>query len=365
MLHRTRNRNTNGVLAGLALAAALCVPAIAQDFPAPADEAALYEAAKAEGSVVWYSGGALETTKAVAAEFEKQYPGLTVDVLRLTGAQQYQRFAQETEAGQNIADILWLSDKPSMDALIESKDVITWRIPTYDRFADQYKIGESAYGFNRVDVAIVYNENAVTPEEATELQSDWKAVLDPKFKGRFAATTAKCGACYAALHMFLDPKLADQYPADFIQQIAAQQPDLYSDFLAMVDRVVAGEDDFAYWSFESIAATKRAQGAPIRWVYPNPTPSFASTWMAASAHAPHPNAARLFLNWAGSEAGAAAFQTKYLAATTIEGVPDQRPFTKEDWYQPMTHPYAVDFARWTANYETDLDSWIAALEASH
>jgi ABC-type Fe3+ transport system substrate-binding protein len=86
--------------------------------------------------------------------------------------------------------------------------------------------------------------------------------------------------------------------------------------------------------------------------------------MAASAHAPHPNAARLFLNWAGSEAGAVAFQTKYLAATTIEGVPDQRSFTTEDWYKPMTEPYAVDFDRWTANYEADLDRWIKALEGA-
>jgi ABC-type Fe3+ transport system substrate-binding protein len=189
-------------------------------------------------------------------------------------------------------------------------------------------------------------------------------VLDPRFKERFAATTAKCGACYAALHMFLDPAMKDRYPPDFLQRIAAQKPAVYSDFLAMVDRVVAGENDFAYWSFESIAATKRAQGAPVRWVYPKPTPSFPSTWMAVSAHAPHPNAARLFLNWAGSEDGANAFQLQYLAATTIKGVPDRRPFTKEDWYKPMTESYRVDFQRWEKSYSADLDKWIRTLQSS-
>ena len=90
----------SGWLWAAAVATGLAAPAAAQDMPAPEDEAALYELAKAEGSLVWYSGGALETSKAMAASFEKQYPGIQVEVLRLAGASQYQRFMEETAAGQ-------------------------------------------------------------------------------------------------------------------------------------------------------------------------------------------------------------------------------------------------------------------------
>ena len=350
-----------GLLAAAALACTLTLPSFGQELPAPNDEAALYEQAKAEGSLVWYSGGALETTKAMAASFEKQYPGIRVEVLRLTGASQYQRFMEETAANQNIADILWIGDYPSMVSLVEDELVAEWTIPTADQFDDRYKLGNRAYAFNRVDSVIVYNENLVNEEEAALLEADWKNILDPRFKGRFAATTAKCGACYVAINLFTDPAKADIYPADFLEQVGAQEPGIYSDFIAMVDRVVAGENDFAYWSFESIAATKRAQGAPVRWVYPRPTPSFPSTWMAVSEFAPHPAAARLFLNWMGSAAGAESIQIDYFGTPTLNGVENIRAFAAEDWYRAPTDLYNVDFTRWVESYEEDMDRWIAAI----
>lgn len=334
----------------------------AQEMPDPAAEAALYEMAKSEGSLVWYSGGALDTTKAMATAFQKKYPGVQVEVLRLPGASQYQRFMEEVAAGHDIADILWLSDHPSMVALVDDGMVAEWKIPTHDRFDPRYLMGQSAYAFNRVDSVIIYNENLVTEEEAALLQADWRNVLDPRFTSRFAVTSAKCGACYAPISLFLDPAQAKTYPEDFLEQVGAQKPAVYGDFIAMVDRVVAGEKDFAYWSFESIAATRRAQGAPVRWVYPQPTPAFPSTWMAISATAPHPAAARLFLNWMGSEDGALSLQRDYYSKPTLQGVEDSRSFVSEDWYQPPAELYEVDFENWPERYETDMARWVKAIQ---
>ncbi len=336
-------------------------PAAAQDMPAPGDEAALYERAKAEGSLVWYTGGALDTSQAIAASFEKAYPGVKVEVLRLAGAAQYQRFMEETGAGQNIADILWIGDYPSMQALVADELVAEWRIPTADRFDERYRMGGRAYAFNRVDSVIVYNDRLVSEEEARLLEADWRNILDPRFKGRFATTTAKCGACYVAINLFTDPALSSVYPEDFLEKVGAQGPAVYNDFIAMVDRIVAGENDFAYWSFESIAATKRAQGAPVKWVYPKPTPSFPSTWMAVSGKAPHPAAARLFINWVGSEAGARSIMLDYFGTPTMSGIADERAFASEDWYRGPAELYNVDFNRWIERYDADMARWIAAI----
>lgn len=359
LVHATKRLARCGAAAVLAFG--LISAAGAQDMPAPDDTEALYEQAKAEGTLVWYSGGALETSKAMAASFEAKYPGIRVEVLRLTGASQYQRFMEETSAGQYIADILWIGDQPSIVALVEDEMVAEWTIPNADQFDDRYKMANRAYAFNRVDSVIVYNETLVDEEEAALLEADWRNVLDPRFKGRFAATTAKCGACYVAINLFTDPDFADTYPADFMEQVGAQDPSIYGDFIAMIDRIVAGESDFAYWSFESIAATKRAQGAPVRWVYPKPTPSFPSTWMAISEYAPHPAAARLFLNWMGSEDGARSIQLDYFGTPTLNGVEDVRAFAGEDWYRAPTELYDVDFDRWNESYEADMDRWIAAI----
>jgi iron(III) transport system substrate-binding protein len=50
--------------------------------------------------------------QALVARFSTKYPGVTLQLLRITGPQQYQRFMQETEAGQHVADVLLSSDRP-------------------------------------------------------------------------------------------------------------------------------------------------------------------------------------------------------------------------------------------------------------
>lgn len=345
---------------GAALGAALSGAALAQAAP-ETDSAALYEAAKAEGSLVWYTTNALDLSNALADYFEQQYPGVSVDVSRYIGTEQYQRYLQETEAGQNIADIVNISDKPLITSLVEEGYLAEWKVPTFDRFPEQFRIENHVYSPNKTIAAIIYNTNNVTEEEAALLESGWQNILDPRFKGRFAVTTQKNGLVYSGIHMMLDPALSSTFPPDFFDQLKAQEPAIYNDVLNPVDRVVVGESDFSFWSWDGIAAAKLAAGAPIRWVYPKPTPAFPNNWFAISATAPHPNAARLFLNWLTSDEGAVALQQTLGNATSLEGVPDQRAFTTESWFRPMSDPYSVDFARWERDYQADFDRWIAAL----
>jgi len=65
------------VLAAVAGAWLCSVPASGQSYPAPNNEAALYAAAKSEGSVVWSVGGPLEAMNACCFRF-----GATVEARR-------------------------------------------------------------------------------------------------------------------------------------------------------------------------------------------------------------------------------------------------------------------------------------------
>lgn len=341
-----------------------CIPAFAQAPPVGTSEAVLYEAAKKEGTVVWYTSSPLEPMIAIGQAFEKRYPGIKVEVARNAGVQQYQRFMQEVEAKRFIADVLSNSDQPSMKSLIDDGHISAWRIPTFDRFAEQYRIGEFAYSNALTDLVIVYNINKVSPEEVKLLASDWAAVLDPRFKGRFAATNMLCGTCYAGIQLFLDPKYKDRFGEAFLRKVAAQKPAVYADIVVALDRVVAGEKDFTFWTWEAVATTKWQQGAPIRWVHPNPTPTFGLSFQGVSKYAPHPNAARLFQNWTMSEEGATALQTIYGTPTTMSGVTDARPVTKESWWTPVDEVYPIDFDRWNRDFTKDMALWVRILRDS-
>lgn len=327
----------------------------AQDFPR--DTAKLYEAARKEGKIVWYEAAPLEPMQELAKRFNKRYPGIAVQLLRITGPQQYQRFMQETQNKQHIADMLLLSDQPLMQDLIKRGHIADWQVPTHTRIPEPFRIGNFAYAPYTTDIAIVYNTERVTPEEVKILESSWKGVLDPRFKDRFAVVRRKCGACYAGVHMFLDPKLAGEYGEPFLKSVAAQRPKVYSDNPIALDRIIAGERDFVFWLWEAIAVTKWQQGAPIRWVRPTPTPEWGNSWNAVSKYAPHPNAARLMQIWLLSDEGAQALQDVYGSATTLTGVTDTRKVVKEPWYKPIQKRYDMDWTRWGENYQKDMTLW--------
>ena len=57
--------------------------------------AALIEAAKKEGKVVWYAAMDLPVSERVARAFEAKYPGIAVRIERTGSERQFQRLAQE------------------------------------------------------------------------------------------------------------------------------------------------------------------------------------------------------------------------------------------------------------------------------
>ncbi len=342
---------------------ALATTSALAQFPDPKDEAKLYELAKKEGTVVWYGSSPLEGMKATAKDFETKYPGLKVEVLRIVGVAGYQRFVQESNAKQYIADIVHLSDVPSMDALVKQNLLAEWKIPAADRVPAAFRRGNYCYAPYSVSLAIVYNINKVTPEEVKILDTSWKGVLDPRFKGRFAVTSMKCAACYAGIHMFLDPKYAKVFGPQFIRAVAAQRPTVYSEVLVALDRVVAGEHDFTYWTWDQAAYLKWIVGAPIRWIYSDPTPEYVSSLYGISKFSPHPNGSRLFLNWLMSKEGCVSFQENGFKIV-IEGIKDTRKMVGEPWHHPIKNRYDVDFDRWTKNYNQDLDFWVKTMMES-
>ncbi len=160
--------------------------------------------------------------------------------------------------------------------------------------------------------------------------------------------------------MFLDPKYSNVFGPEFIKAVAAQKPAVYPDELVGLDRVIAGEHDFIYWVWDQVAYLKWKQGAPIRWIHPDPTPGLNASMYGISKYAPHPYAAGLFLNWIMSEDGALSLQ-RIGFNTALGGFKDTRKFASESWYDPIKKRYDVDWDRWSKNYHTDMDLWVKTM----
>lgn len=335
--------------------------AMAEDMPPADDEEALYKLAQAEGGLTWYQTNPLAPMELVAAEFTKKYPEIPVSVTRLAGPAQYARFVQEVAAGQHIADNLLMGDFSLMNALIDDGHMASWRTPTHDRLPAGFTLGNEAFCVQTNEIALIYNQDRLTEEEIELLRADWANVLDPRFTQRFTASTMRCGGCYVPVHMFLSPQYGERYGWNFLEGVGRQKPAVYSDFQVIIDRVVAGERDFSFWSGSGAAYARWDSGQPIRWLFANPTPVWANDWMGVSRYAPHPASARLFANWWASEDGAYALQNIYGASTVLQGFPDQRKMANETWFKPPVDSFAPDWQRWAQNFDSDMTRWIDIL----
>ena len=84
-------------------------PAQAREVTARQKE--LYELAKKEGEVTWYTAHSNDTTaQALGRDFEQAFPGIKANVVRTTAQVAYQRLTQEQKAGAMQVDVFSSTD---------------------------------------------------------------------------------------------------------------------------------------------------------------------------------------------------------------------------------------------------------------
>ena len=133
--------------------------------PATAQDARL-EAARKEGTVVWYTSLALTSAEKVAKLFEAKYPGIKVEVHR-TGSQRIlQRVMQELRANIKNADVIHTSDAGHYVLLKDKKLLQKYTPAGAERFPPGFKDADGYYFFcGRGDDLLKVNGRFLSPLE--------------------------------------------------------------------------------------------------------------------------------------------------------------------------------------------------------
>ena len=260
----------------------------------PAELDALVTAAKAEGALNFYSAGVKSTNDQVAAAFEKKY-GIKVTMPeRTTDLVMLKRFLTELDAGGSPADLLQLTAQPPIkDAKDAGKllSVDAMNIPgikTYPKDAQT----DYAVMVSVLITGLCYNTDQL---KATDVD-EWAKLKDPK------------------VHMiFADPALTVPYSAfwltaglDVVKAVGQNQHVIAASTVPGFASLTAGEGNVLASCPEVLVKGGKAKGAPVAWASPSP-PTGIQFGLSESATAPHKAAARLFLYWATTEEGQAAF----------------------------------------------------------
>ena len=136
-------------------------------------------------------------------------------------------------------------------------------------------------------VCMLTNTNLVKPADEPKV---WKDILDPKWKGKILTDDMRAvgsgQTVYAVLYK--------TYGADMLEKLQAQNMTLGRDLQENTRRVARGE--FPLFINQIIAFASPIKGLPAKVVVPEDGCPYTPIQGAILRGAPHPNAARLFMN---------------------------------------------------------------------
>ena len=274
------------------------------------------KAAEQEGQVVVYKIAHDSEWQA----FQKKFPKIKVVLIQGNAAQIQQRLLAERRAGKFLADVVRLGGGTSTSLykakaldpigpalmLSEVKDVSKWLDGKhhYNDIDNQYVFVYAAFPLHLLG----YNQKLVDPKTLT---SYWD-LLDPKWKGKITIKDPKePGGGSPLLFLYHNPQLGPEYLKKLFTVAGLT---LVRDDRQQTDWLAAGKFPITLTSKATEVEEAKSQGLPVDVLDAHAFKKdgvgleAGGTMLALANRAPHPNAAKVLINWFLSREGQTAVQ---------------------------------------------------------
>jgi iron(III) transport system substrate-binding protein len=292
---------------------------------------ALVKAAQQEGTLTYYHVTSIDVTGAWTGAFSKRF-GVRTKNVRGPGYPTWDKWLNESRVGLHICDAIQVTDPSLIDPADREGFVAHYTPEAGPKILPDMKQDGIWYAIHANVMGLAWNTQKASAEDAQSiLAQGWDALGDPRWKGRYGTTTpASGGSDYVFWYMFM-VALNDRYGDPWLQRLAANKPDVFVSKPPMFDRLAAGEYAIIDQASQDGLSSLYLKGAPVRWTFPDPVPCNL-TAQCISANAPHPNAARLFQEWALSEEGMLEWFKTTSVIPSRPDVADPRRAARRDWY---------------------------------
>ena len=296
-----------------------------------ADIKALEEAARKEGEVTWYVAS-LDARNAEAAgrAFTAKY-GPKVNVVRAPSQVMFQRLTQDLSQKARNADVFSSVDVGNFVTLKAQGALLTYKPENAAKLLPAFQglDKDGVFHANLASVIIIaYNKEKVKAEDAPK---NWTNLLDAKWSGKIAlghpAFSGFAGNWAAQMNKL--------YGKAFIEKLEKQKPQVGRSLFDAVNLVSSGERLLTASPIAPILENAD-KGKPLGVVYPADGAILVATPSAVLKNAPHPNAAKLFMEFLlGPEFGEILVKARYEAMRAdVKPLPGAKSVTEIKTIRP-------------------------------
>ena len=297
----------------------------------------LVEGAKKEGVVYYYGATNLSDIQDLIRGFSKNYPFVDVRYTRLGGPSVVNKVITEYRAGVFNVDVVSMRGT-FIPELAGKKIIARYKSPMVPFLRKGFTDTEGYMsGYYATGYTLIYNSARVKPAEVPRSYED---LLNPWWKGRLVMDSEE----YDWLAGMID-LIGESKAASFFKRLVEEQGVKFKRGHTLITQLVAaGEHDLLVDGYVHNAGQFKTKGAPIDFVFTNPTIVKPPSVMAIASKAPHPHAAALFLDYKLSKEGQeimARKQSHWTARTdvkwTIEPGTELHVVSPLDWGVKYNH----------------------------
>ena len=306
--------------------------------------------AEQEGQLVFYCHENEAGTAGIMEGFRKDFSKIKTSYVRAQTGALYSKILAERSAGRFDVDVIQLSDlAPAFDFHKKGgyEHYVSPESPAYKK--DNLSEPNGYFFWTGVDPAgMAYNTDKITAADAPK---NWKDLLNPAWKGKISCKISASGLQFVQWYA-----LRKLYGDGFWKEFAKLQPHAFDSRVQLFDRLAKGDDMLTAIGEYPAYILFKSKGAKVAFVAPTDGLVATPLVVGAVSKAPHPEASKLFVDWAMSKRGQAWYQTNpnlYYGSVRTDAPPMPTGVKLSDF--KLLYP--TDWNEYAAQSPTFLKEW--------
>ncbi len=248
----------------------------------------LIDGAKKEGTFLWYTALNVKDADMLVKRFEKKFPFVKGEMLRLGSTQLLTKILTETRTGAFRGDVIEIAG--ALGHILKKNGLLGKYVsPEASAYPASMKDPDgtwTSFFFNTH--VLVYNTQMVNKDE---LPRSFEQLINPKWKNKIALRDNDFDTFGMMLRV-----MGKEKGTNFMRRLAAQGVQLRKGSSLAIQLIAAGEVPLGMNLYGTRTEEFKKRGAPIDWV-PMEFVIAAIEPLGVAARSPNPNSARLFVDF--------------------------------------------------------------------